>query len=340
MSHTTVWFIPLIAIFTALTAGGMIIILSGYDPVLAGAAFVDGAFGSPYSLGETLLRSCPLILTGLAVSLAFRCGIWNIGAEGQFLMGALAAAGAAPFLVAWPNYIVTPALLLTGIAGGALWGGLAGYLKIERHVQEIISTIMLNFVAIQLVGYAVHGPLMEASEQFPQTDPLADGFRLSRWFPPSRLHTGIILAVCCAGLIWLILFRSVFGYRVRAVGMNMEAADSAGIDIRASMVQTMCLSGGLAGLAGAVELSGVTYRLYEQFGSGYGYTAIAVALLARLHPVAVVPAALLFGTLATGTSGMQRVAGVSSGMVYIVQALILLFVVMGAVYEKRWRKAV
>ena len=123
MSHTTVWFIPLIAIFTALTAGGMIIILSGYDPVLAGAAFVDGAFGSPYSLGETLLRSCPLILTGLAVSLAFRCGIWNIGAEGQFLMGALAAAGAAPFLVAWPNYIATPALLLTGIAGGLYGAG-------------------------------------------------------------------------------------------------------------------------------------------------------------------------------------------------------------------------
>ncbi|MEE2710723.1 MAG: ABC transporter permease [Gemmatimonadota bacterium] len=340
MSHTTAWFIPLFAIIAALTAGGVIIILSGYDAVLAVAALIDGALGSSYSLGETFLRSCPLILTGLAVSVAFRCGLWNIGAEGQFLMGALVAAGTAPFFVAWPNYMATPALLLSGVVAGALWGGIAGYLKIERHVPEVISTIMLNFVAIQLVGYAVHGPLIEASGQFPQSDPLAEGIRLSRWLPPTRLHTGFILAVCCTGLIWLVLFRTVFGYRIRAVGLNSEAARSAGIDTRASMVQTMCLSGGLAGLAGAVELSGVTYRIFEQFGGGYGYTAIGVALLARLHPGAVIPAALLFGALATGASGMQRVAGVSSGLVYIIQALILLFVVMAAAYERRWRKAV
>ena len=327
--------IPLVAIAGAFTVSALIIQISGYNAITALGALLDGAVGSRYSLAETFLRSCPLLLTGLAVSFAFRCGVWNIGAEGQFLAGALLVAWVVPLCDGWPGFPATPFLLTLGFAAGAIWGGFAGYLKVERHVQEVISTIMLNFVAIQLVSYAVHGPLMEVAGQFPQTDPVTDNIRLTRWLPPTRLHTGVIMAVFCAGLLYVTLFRTVFGYRVRAVGLNAEAARTAGINTPVTVVQAMCVSGGIAGLAGAVELTGVTYRLYDQFAGGYGYTAIAVALLGRLHPVGVVFAALLFGALETGANGMQRSAGVSAVLVYVIQALILLFVVGATVYESR-----
>jgi simple sugar transport system permease protein len=308
--------------------------MAGYDAVLALGALLKGAAGSPYSVGETFLRSCPLLLTGLAVSFAFRCGVWNIGAEGQLLMGALATAWAAPLCASWPPYAGTCAALTFGSIAGALWGGLAALLKVRRRVQEVISTIMLNFVAIQLVSYAVHGPLMEDAGQFPQTNPVAAGLRLVRWLTPTRLHTGVVLAVVLTGIMYIVLFRTVFGYRVRAVGLNVTAARAAGIDVPGTIIAAMCVSGGLAGLAGAVELTGVTYRLYEDFAGGYGYTAIAVALLGRLHPWGVLLAALLFGALETGASGMQRAANVSSVLVYVIQALILLFVVTAMAYER------
>ncbi|MBI4553210.1 MAG: ABC transporter permease [Candidatus Latescibacteria bacterium] len=326
-----------IAVVSAFGIGALIIRAAGYDAGVALGALLDGAGGSWYSLSETLLRSCPLLLTGLAVAFAFRCGAWNIGAEGQFLVGALAAAWAGPHCDGWPGYVATPFLLLLGACCGSIWGGIAGLLRVRRRVQEVISTIMLNFVAIQLVSYAVHGPLMESTGQFPQTSPIAEAARLTRWFPPTRLHAGVFLAALCAGLLHVLLFRTVFGYAVRAVGLNATAARSAGIDVPMTVLGAMCVSGGLAGLAGAVELSGITYRLYEDFAGGYGYTAIAVALLGRLHPAGVVFSALLFGALETGASGLQRTAGISSVLVYVIQALILLFVVGASVYERRTR---
>lgn len=331
-------FIPLIAVLGAVAISAVIIEASGYDAAVALSALLDGAFGDRYSLAETLLSGCPLLLTGLAVALAFRCGVWNIGAEGQFLVGALAAAWLGPLCGGWPGYAAAPALLVFGFLAGAVWGGFVGVLKVGRRVQEVISTIMLNFVAMHLISYAVHGPLMETAGQFPQTDPIAASAQLTRFLMPTRLHTGVILALACAGLLYVILFRTVFGYSLRAVGLNAEAARSAGIDVPMTIVKTMGLSGGIAGLAGAVELSGVTYRMYEQFGGGYGYTAIAVALLGRLHPAGVALAALLFGALETGANSMQRAAQVSAVLVYVIQALILVFVVGATAYETRWRK--
>ena len=335
MRQSTELISPLIAAAGAVLVCGLIVSVAGYDASAVLYGLMNGALGNANSLSETLLRTCPLILTGLAVAVAFRCGIWNIGAEGQFLMGALAAAAIAPVLSESPDYIGTPAILLIGTLAGSLWAGLAGWLKVSRHVQEVISTIMLNFVAIQLLGYAVHGPLMEASGQFPQTDLLGDGLRLSRLFGSNRVHSGMLLALVCTASVWVFLFRTVAGYRIRAVGINVEAAKSAGVDSRQTVLMAMLLSGGLAGLAGAVEFPGVTYRLYDQFGSGFGYTAIAVALLGRLNPTGILPAALLFGALAAGANGMQREAGVSAVLVYVIQGLILLFVVVAAVYERR-----
>lgn len=325
--------IPLIAIGGAFAVSGLIIQIAGYDAIRAIGALIAGAAGSSYSLGETVVRSCPLLLTGLAVSFAFRCGIWNIGAEGQFLMGALIAAWVAP-AVAWTGIMGLAAVLTAGMVAGAAWGALAAGLKVWRNIQEVITTIMLNFVAIQLVSFAVHGPLMEDAGQFPQSNPVAETLRLSRFLTPTRIHTGIIMAILLAVAVYVTLFRTTFGYRIRAVGLNPGAARAAGIGVPQSMIAALCVSGAIAGLAGAVELTGVTYRLYEEFAGGYGYTAIAVALLGRLHPAGVVLTALLFGALETGASAMQRTAGVSAVLVYVIQALILLFVVTAMAYER------
>ena len=326
--------LPLMAITGAFVVSGLIIQLAGYDAPLALGALFRGALGSSYSLSETVVRSCPLLLTGLAVSFAFRCGVWNIGAEGQFLAGALAAAWAAPWLAELPGWLGVPLTLGVGLLAGTLLGGLAAFLKVWRNAQEVITTIMLNFTAIQLVSYAVHGPLMEDAGQFPQSNPIAEVLRLSRWLPPTRIHTGVILALVMVVGFYILLFHTVFGFRVRAAGVNPIAARAAGLNVPAAMIGAMGVSGAIAGLAGAVELTGVTYRLYEDFGSGYGYTAIGVALLGRLSPSGVVLAALLFAALETGASAMQRTANVSAVLVYVIQAMVLLFVVSAMAYER------
>lgn len=329
---------PLIAVLGAFVTSGLLIQMAGYDALRALAALFNGAFGNTYNLAETGVRSCPLLLSGLAVMLAFRCGFWNIGVEGQFLMGALMTAWISPFFIESTPYLAWPLILFSGLLAGAAWGSIAGILKVNRQVQEVISTIMLNFIALQVVSYAVHGPLMESAGQFPQTNAVAETIRLTRWFPPTRFHSGILVALIIGILLYILLFRTVLGYRIRAVGMNAVAAGAAGIHVSKTILITMCLSGGVAGLAGAIELTGVTYRLYEQYGGGYGYTGIAVALLGRLHPGGIVLAALLFGILETGANAMQREANVSAVLVYVIQALILLFVLIGTAMSNRWAK--
>lgn len=326
--------VSVVAVAGAFLVSALLIQAAGYDAVRALSALLEGAFGSGYRLAETAIRSCPLLLSGLAVMLAFRCGFWNIGVEGQFLMGALMTAWVVPFYAGWSAFAALPVMLLSGIFAGAAWGALAGLLKAYRQVQEVISTIMLNFIAIQIVSYAVHGPLMEAAGAFPQTDPVPDPLRLSRWLPPTRLHSGVLIALFTSVITYILLFRTTLGYRIRAAGMNAVAAEAAGIPVTKTILLAMCLSGGVAGLAGAVELTGVTYRLYDQFGSGYGYTGIAVALLGRLHPIGIILSAALFGVLETGAGAMQREANVSAVLVYVIQALILLFVLAGTALSR------
>jgi len=314
----------------------LVIRLAGVSPGSALAALVAGAVGSRDSLAESLVKATPLILTGLAVALAFRCQIWNIGAEGQFLVGMLAcvwvgtrwAAGdpAKAGTEGGPSLLL-PAALLAGAAAGALWAGAAALLKLRRGVPEVISTIMLNFVALRLVSYAVTGPLQEPERLAPQTALIAEAARLPRLLPGSRLHAGIFLALLAAAALTLCLFATVTGFRVRAVGLNPEAAGAARIPVARTTATAFLLSGALAGLAGAVELSGVNHRIYEGSSPGYGYTAIAVALLGRLHPAGVLLAALFFGALGAGAGEMQRSAGVSEVLVYVIQALAVFMVV-------------
>jgi simple sugar transport system permease protein len=298
------------------------LLLLGYAPLPALLALASGAFGSPAAWTATLLKASPLLLSGLAVALSFRCGVWNIGAEGQLYAGALAATALATRLLPGaPAAILAPLASLAGALGGALLAGVAGALRAARGVSEVISTILLNFVAIQAVALAVHGPLQEASRAYPQSDALPAAALL-----PSvgRLHLGVAIALVAAVGVQLLLFRTSLGFRMRAVGLSPVAARFAGISPERHMLVSLGIAGALAGLAGAFEVAGVTERLYEGLSPGYGYTAIAVALLARLNPLAVAPAALFFGALEAGAGAMQRTAGVPSVVTQIAQGLVIL----------------
>jgi simple sugar transport system permease protein len=311
------------AALAALATVGLLLAVLGYSPAPAVAALVSGSMGSGAAWTATLLKTAPLLLTGLAVALSFRCGVWNIGAEGQLYAGALAATAVATAVLSTaPGPLVALASILAGCAAGAALAAVAGALRAVRGVSEVISTILLNFVAIQLVALAVHGPLREAAGAYPQSDPVADGAMLPAL---ARIHLGVPLALLVAAALYALLFRTALGFRLRAVGLSARAARFAGISPERHAVIAISLAGGIAGLAGACEVLGVTGRLYEGISPGTGYSAIAVALLARLHPVAVIPAALFFGALEAGASAMQRQAGVPSVVTELVQGLVILF---------------
>jgi len=269
-----------------------------------------------------LLKATPLLLTGAAVMLAFKSGVFNIGAEGQFLVGALAAtiAGTAggPGTGRWLL------VLAAGALAGAGWAAIAAGFRIGRQVNEVITTILLNFIALYLVSYAVDGPLQEASAQYPQSDLLVPGAMLWRPFAGSRLHLGVALAFVATLVVGALLSRTALGLRLRAAGASAPAARLAGFPVARDLTVAFALSGALAGLAGAIEVAGVTGRLYERISPGYGYTAIAIALLGGLRSGGVIAAALFFAALSAGASAMERSAGVSSVLVLAVQGATLL----------------
>ncbi|MEP6764277.1 MAG: ABC transporter permease [Gemmatimonadaceae bacterium] len=312
----------------------LLLTVSGQRTGAALSALLSGAAGSWYAISSvTLVRAVPLALAGLAVSLAFRAGILNIGAEGQLLAGAVAATMisiVAPQL----GFLTIPVVFFAGAFAGAFWAGIAALLRQKFGVLEVISTIMLNYVALQGVGYLVRGPLQEPTHIFPQSFSISKSAQLPAIIPGTRLHLGFLIAIVLAFLMWWWLRDRAGGFRLRAVGANARAAASAGqINVARTTTIAFLMSGAIAGVAGASELTGVTFSLYENISPGYGYTAIAVALLARLHPLGVLVTALLFGALEAGANAMQRDAGVPSVLVSVVEALLILLVLAG----DRWR---
>jgi len=313
----------------AIVAVGLLVMATGYPPGPALSALWRGSFGSPYVIvSTTLVRATPLILTGLAVAIAFRASVWNIGAEGQLLAGATAAAALGTLAGRSLSWASLPVALILGATAGALWAGIAAWLRRRFGVLEVISTIMLNFIAVDLVAWLVRGPLQEPTHIYPQTSMLPTSYDLPKLLG-SRLHAGFLLALIAALVAGWVLRQTAPGFRLRATGANPFAAASAGlIDVDRTAARAFLVSGALAGLAGAIEVTGVTHALYEDISPGYGYTAIAVALLAGLEPYAVIASGILFGALEAGAAAMQRDAGVPSVVVSVVEAtLILIFLI-------------
>lgn len=315
---------PAGAIAVAIALISLVLLALGASPGGVFIALWQGAFGNWIAFTDSLVKATPLVFTGLAISVAFSAALWNIGADGQLVIGAIAAGAVGPFLGGWPRPLALTIVLIAGAIGGALWSAICGWLRARRDTNEVISTIMLNFVAAQILSWTVHGPLMEASHAYPQSMPIAPSAEMYKFMPPTRLNLGMILAIILAIAMYLFLFRSDVGFQLRAMGINRRAANFFRIPIASLTIWTMALSGALAGIGGAVQISAINHRLYEKISPGWGFEAIAVALVARLNPLGIVVAAIFFGALDNGSQAMQRAEGVSPVLVQVIQAVVIL----------------
>lgn len=326
-------------VVAALLLSGAVVAVAGRDPGLALRALIAGGFGSWWGFLNAWTKTCPLLLTGLAVLVAFRAGFWNIGGEGQFALGAIVAAWIGT-QAGWTAVTHVPVILAGAFAAGAFWCLIAAWLRVRRGALEVISTIMLNFVAAHLLSWLVHGPLKQASGAQPIGNEIAASAVLPRLFGSAYpLHAGLPIALVAVGVVALFLGGTESGFRLRMIGGNADAARWAGVPVTRTIYRTAILSGGLAGVAGAVEILGVLGRLFDKVSPGYAFTAIAVALLARLRPVALVPAAFFFGVLEAGSSRMQQEADVSYVLVLVIQAVVILASVASGLALVRRREA-
>jgi simple sugar transport system permease protein len=322
---------PFVSVAIALLIGSLFILASGSDPVAAFSAMFTGAFGSQRAIGETLIRATPIIFTGLAVGFGFRAGLFNIGAEGQLFLGGLAAAYLGVQLGSMPWYVSLPVAIVGAALAGAAWAFIPALLKARTGAHEVITTMMFTYIGRYLVD-AVIVYLIMAPGTIPQTAELSISSRLPRFsdllpfLEPSRGHTGFVLGVAAAIAVWAILRYTTFGSEARAVGFNPSAAESGGISVSRMTIKALCFSGGLAGLAGAVEVMGVHFRLFSSFSPGFGFTGIAVALLAKNNPLAMIASALLFGAMQAGAGTMQLETDVSPKVVLLIQGIIVFLV--------------
>lgn len=333
-SRTAALLVPIVSIILALVFGGILLKLAGAAPGETYKAMAIGAFGAKYSISETLVKAIPLMLTGLAVAIAFRMLFWNIGAEGQLAVGGIAAAGVALF---WadklPASVVLPAMLVAGFAAGAVWGLIPAALKACLDVNEIITTLMMNYIAILMVDYLYTGPWKDPQGYgFPGSAQFSD----AAWLPrlTGRVHLGIVFAVVAALFIWIVLDRTRWGYEIRVIGENPRAARYAGISIARNILLVMLLSGGLAGLAGMSEVAGISHRLQKGLTLGYGYTAIIVAWLAKLNPWGVLVVAVLLAGLLVGGDQIQISMGLPASVALVLQGAILFFVLGGEIFAQ------
>ena len=336
--------LPVLATLAALFIGAIMLLLMGANPITAYSALLAGAFGNSNALADTVVKATPLLLVGLGICIAFRGGVTNIGGEGQFVAGALSATVVGLWLPEQSGWLVIPLGMLAGLLGGALWGGIPGILKAYFNVNEILSTIMMNQIAVQLMNFLLIGPLidplqLERSSRIPQTARLAHAFDLPR-LAPTRLHLGAALAVGLALLVYILLWRTTLGYRIRAVGLNPHASRYAGIKVPQHIVLSLLLSGALAGLAGAVQVYGLHHRMFTDgsatgFTGNAGFNGIVAALFGQLHPLGVIPASFFFGGLLVGANKLQRAVQVPAALITTLNGLVVIFVVSSELWRKK-----
>lgn len=324
------------ALIAAMLVSAIIIQFSDASPFEAFINLLKGAFGSRRAILETLVKSTPLILTGLATVIAFRGKIWSIGQEGQFFLGAIGGYWAYRIFGGLPTVALIPIIILAGFITGGIGGMVAGFLKAYFNVDEIISTVMGNYIIDYFLSFLLSGvgPWREPGSYYQQTAEISENAYYPLLFSNSRLHMGVLIALVASLVVYLILNRTPFGYQLRAFGSNPRAAKFKGININRIFIVTMLISGGLAGLAGTGELFGVQYRLRPDLSPGYGYTGIIVAMLAGLDPIGVLPAGILFGALINGSAQMRIATGVPTAITYAIQAIVLLFLLSAQVLAR------
>jgi len=326
---------PFAAIVLALALSAVLILAAGVNPLLAYIEMLRGSLGSRLAVTETLTRAVPLVLTGLAATAAFRARFWNIGGEGQFYLGALAVAWVGHDLISGlPPAIGIAVLIVVGMMAGALLLSGPAYLRLRFGVDEVVTTLLMNFVVILFVGLMIEGPLRDPlAFGWPQSVPVDRAYRLPDLIPNTRLHIGLPIALAVAGIVWLVLARTVFGMEARAVGFNARAAEFAGVSVPRTIIGVALMSGGLAGLAGVIEVMGVTGGVTTTMSPGFGYAGIVVAMLAALHPAGVVAAAVFVATVFVGADAMSRATGVPSFIADVIVALALLTMLVALLFS-------
>ncbi|MCX6049743.1 MAG: ABC transporter permease [Chloroflexi bacterium] len=337
---TTIWSLlaPLLGALAGLLVGAFLIWLSGANPITAYGVMVSGAFGGTRQITETLLLIGPLLLMGLGLTVAFRGRVWNIGGEGQYYMGALAGTVVGLFFQQrLPGLALIPLMLIAGMAGGALWAGIAALLKIRFGVNEIIATLMLNYIAEYTVLYLARVPLKDPTSFLPQSAQLLSPARMPT-LVGTRIHLGIALAFLLIPLIYLLLWKTPLGFRIRAIGANTTVAYHAGMNVAFGLAFALLFSGALAGLTGIIEVSALHTRLKAGISGNYGFTGILVALLGRLHPLGVLVAACFFAALAIGAQTMHSVYGLPIALAQVIQGLVVLFVLAADALARRYGK--
>ena len=316
-----------VAIIIAFAVGAVLMVIAGVNPLDAYAALFSGAFGTPQHIADTLIEATPLALIGVGIALCFRGGIFNVGAEGQFLLGGMAAAVVGGALPTAPQPLVLLAMAIAALIAGAAWAAIAALLKVYLNASETLTTIMLTYVATYLVSFLLNGPAKDPASPLAQTVPLTSSGLLPALWPGTTLHVGIILALIVAIAAHYFLRRRVGGFQLVAAGLNPVAARSAGLPVRRIFISVFLASGALAGLAGMVQVAGVQGKMIVNLSPGYGYTAIVVALLGRSTPIGAFFAALFFGALSAGGAAMETSVGVPASLVIIVQYLTVLLVI-------------
>lgn len=338
--------LPLFAIVAALLIGAIMLLILGANPFEAYLALLEGAFGSVNALSETTVKAIPLLLVGLGICISFRADVINIGGEGQMVVGALAATAVALAFPNWPPGLLLPAVMVAGFLAGAIYGGIPGVLKAYANVNEILSTIMLNIVAVQAMNFLLRGIMIDPFEiemgtRIPQTRRLPEAADLPILIPDTRLHAGVIIAVILAILVYIFLWRTTIGYRIRAVGLNPHASRYAGIQVKRYVVLALALSGAFAGLAGAILVFGseshrmVTDGSTTGFTGSAGFNGIVAALFGGLHPLTTIPASFLFGALLVGANKLQRAVQVPAALIGSLNGLVVVFVVASEVWRRR-----
>lgn len=333
---------PVLAVLAALLVGAVLMVTSGHDPIQAYLSLLRGAFGGPERFSEMLVKAIPLLLMGLAISVAFKNSFWNIGGEGQFLAGAILATWVGLTLSSLPGPMLAPLCFVAGFAGGAAWGLISAVLKVRFNVNEVISTLMLNYVALYVLMYLIRGPMMDQTSKiytglvFPQSALIPKNLFLPVLLPRTRLHGGIFFALLVLLLMWL-LWRTRVGFEIELTGSNREAAEYAGVNVGRVIILVGILSGGLAGLVGWNEIFGVHHRLLDAITGGYGYLGIVVALLGSLNPWGILISALLFSALVVGGNAMERATGISFALVNVISGLVILFLLIRVALQRTIR---
>ncbi len=329
--------IPVLALLTALAIGAMVMAIFGDDPVRAYQGLFSGAFGNGRAWSTTIRKMTPLILTGLSVAVAFKAGLFNIGASGQVIIGTICSVAVGIHMEGLPAFIHLPLAMAAGIAGGMLWGSLPGLLKVYTGAHEVIVTIMLNYVASLFAGWTVYAGGTQGQQPGPLWDPTAGAISETPdvlasaqipWIvgPPYRVHWGVVLALLVAAAMWWLIYRTTVGFELRTVGQNARAARYAGMRVNGMIILAMALAGALAGLAGTVETLGLNHKFAPEFSGAVGFDGITVALLGQTHPLGVVLSAFMLGALDAGAARMQFESGVAADIIQVIQALVLAFV--------------